>query len=54
MSSLMLSERYTLHWTDECRTISTLKEQREKAKGRCYICLHPGHIMAKCKVKKPC
>ena len=65
MNSLMSSEGYKkptpnhfyckqLHWSDECRTISTLQEQKEKAKGRCFICLYPGHVMAKCKVEKPC
>ena len=65
MSSLMSTERYKNttpncfyceqpHWSDECHNFSTLQERKEKAKGRCYICLHPGHVMAKCKVEKPC
>ena len=54
MISLMLSERYTPSWSDECRTISTFQERKEKAKERCYIFIHPGHVMAKCKVGKPC
>ena len=63
MSSLMSTERYKNttpncfyceqpHWSDECHNFSTLQERKEKAKGRCYICLHPGHVMAKCKVGK--
>ena len=65
MSSLMSTERYKNttpncfyceqpHWSDECHNFSTLQERKEKAKGRCYICLHPGHVMAKCKIEKPC
>ena len=27
------------HWSDECRTISSLSERKEKLKGKCYICL---------------
>ena len=65
MSSLMLTERYQKttpncfysekpHWSDECHNISTLQEREEKVKGRCYICLHPGHVIVKCKVEKPC
>ena len=42
------------HWSDECHNLSTLQERKEKGKGRCYVCLHPGHVMAKCKVEKPC
>jgi len=42
------------HWSDECRTISTLQERKEKVKGKCYICLRPGHVMNNCKVEKPC
>ena len=65
MSSLMSTERYKNttpnyfyceqpHWSDECHNFSTLQERKEKAKGRCYICLHPGNVMVKCKVEKPC
>ena len=42
------------HWSDEYRTVSTLRKQKEKSKGRCYICLHPVHVMIKWKVEKPC
>ena len=65
MSSLISTERYKNpipncfyckqpHWSDECHNVLTLQERKQKAKGRCYICLHPGHVMAKCKVEKPC
>ena len=65
MSSLMSTERYQkttpncfycekTHWSDGCHNVSTLQEREEKVKGRCYICLHPGHVMVKCKVEKPC
>ena len=62
-SSLMSTERYQKptpncfywekpHWSDECHNVSTFQERTEKAKGRCYICLHLEHVMAKCKVEK--
>ena len=64
-SSLMSTERYQKptpncfycekpHWSDECHNVLTLQERKEKSQGRCYICLHPGQVMAKCKVEKPC
>ena len=64
-SSLMSTERYQKptpnyfycekpHWSDESHNVLTLQERKQKAKGRCNICLHPGQVMAKCKVEKPC
>ena len=41
------------HWSDECRTVSTLQARREKVKGKCYICLQSGHLKINCKVTKP-
>ena len=38
------------HWSDECRTVSTLPARKEKVKGKCYICLQPGHLKINCKV----
>ena len=65
MRSLMSPDRYKKptpncfyckqpHWSDEWHNVSTLQERKEKSKGRCYISLHPGHVMAKCKAEKPC
>ena len=59
MSCLMSTEGYKhripncfycqqLHWSDECHNVSTLQKRKKKPKGRCYICLHPGHVMANC------
>ena len=42
------------HWSEECRTVSTLQARRENVKGKCYICLQPGHFKINCKVMKPC
>lgn len=41
------------HWSDECRTVFSLKERKEKLKGKCYICLQHRH-KGKCKVENPC
>ncbi|MEM7375590.1 MAG: DUF1759 domain-containing protein, partial [Bacteroidota bacterium] len=41
------------HWSDECRTVSSLKERKEKLKGKCFICLRDRH-QGKCKKEKPC
>ena len=42
------------HWSDECRTVSTLQARREKVKGKCCICLQPGHFKINCKLIKLC
>ena len=65
MRSLMSPDRYKKptpncfyceqpHWSDEWHNVSTLQERKGKSKGRCYISLHPGHVMAKCKAEKSC
>ncbi|XP_066925958.1 uncharacterized protein [Clytia hemisphaerica] len=40
------------HWNDECKTVPTVKERKEKLKGKCFICLksHQG----RCRRQKPC
>ncbi|XP_061176063.1 uncharacterized protein LOC133185014 [Saccostrea echinata] len=42
------------HWSDECKEFRTIDERKQKIKGRCYICLKPGHLSIDCKVDKPC
>ncbi|XP_056016813.1 uncharacterized protein LOC130053512 [Ostrea edulis] len=44
------------HWTDECRKYRTIedKKQQQRIKGKCYICLRPGHRIKDCRVVKPC
>ena len=43
------------HWNDECKTVSSVKERKEKlkSKGKCFNCLRPRH-QGKCKRQKPC
>ncbi|XP_062602892.1 uncharacterized protein LOC134264633 [Saccostrea cucullata] len=42
------------HWSDECTDFRTIDERKQKIRGRCYICLRPGHLNKDCKVDKPC
>ncbi|XP_061165990.1 uncharacterized protein LOC133174913 [Saccostrea echinata] len=42
------------HWSDECKEFRTINDRKEKIRGRCYICLKPGHLSKDCKVDKPC
>ena len=42
------------HWSDECRTVSTIEERKEKLKGRCNICLQTNHETNSCRRRKIC
>ncbi|XP_056016952.1 uncharacterized protein LOC125656535 [Ostrea edulis] len=42
------------HWTDECRKYRTIEDRKQRIKGKCYICLRPGHRIKDCRVVKPC
>ena len=42
------------HWSDECKVVNTLQGRRELMKGKCYVCLKPGHRLPECKSDRPC
>ena len=42
------------HWTDECQKYRTVEDRKQRIKGKCFICLRPGHRIKDCKVVKPC
>ena len=45
-----------MHFTDECRTYSTMEARNQKVKelGLCFICFCKGHSMNDCKSSYPC
>lgn len=43
-----------LSWSDGCQTISALQARKHEVKGKCCVCLAPGHLKLKCKVEKQC
>ena len=42
------------HWTDECRRYRTIEDRKQRIKGKCFICLKPGHRSKECRVVKAC
>ena len=42
------------HWSDECRSYSSLEARKQKAKGRCFICLNQSHKTNECTLTKTC
>ena len=42
------------YWTDECRMYKTIEDRKQRIKGKCFICLKPGHRSKKCRVVKSC
>ena len=42
------------HWSDECRSYSTLEARKQKAKGRCLICLNQTQKTNECTLTRTC
>ncbi|XP_062582984.1 uncharacterized protein LOC134244753 [Saccostrea cucullata] len=42
------------HWTDECRKYRTIEDRKQRLRGKCFICLKPGHRSKECRVDKAC
>jgi hypothetical protein len=42
------------HYSDTCRSYSTLQARRERINGACFCCLGNDHVIAECKLRKAC
>ena len=42
------------HWSDECKSYSTIEARKGQIKGACFVCLKQGHRVKDCKVKPMC
>lgn len=42
------------HFSDQCRTVSSIQERKRRLHGKCFVCLRPGHNARICKSKKQC
>ena len=42
------------HWSNECQSYSSLEARKQKAKGRCFICLNQSHKTNECTLTRTC
>jgi hypothetical protein len=42
------------HYSDQCKTYSTVGARRAQIKGRCFLCLRSGHMPQDCRNKRSC
>ena len=42
------------HWSDECPRYQTIRQRKERIKGRCFICFGSKHLPRECPSDRQC